>query len=196
MSYRWLAAPVLAAVAVVGIAACGSSNSPSPASTSTTNPPASSGTNTGSTSSNTNPSATGIKTATTSVGTVLVDAQGYTLYWFANDTSTASKCSGSCATFWSPVVGTPTLAAGVSLSGPLGTIKRANGQLQATYMGHPLYTYTSDKSAGQVTGNDLTDSFGLWWAMTPSGSTVKASSGGSGSSPSPSSGGGGGGYGY
>jgi predicted lipoprotein with Yx(FWY)xxD motif len=191
VSYRWLAVPVLAAAAVVGIAACGS-NSPAPAASS---PPATSSTGSGSTSSNTNPTATGIKTATTSVGTVLVDAQGYTLYWYANDTASASMCSGSCATYWPPVIGTPTLAAGVTLPGKLGTIKRSNGELQATYMGHPLYTFASDKSAGQVTGNDLNASGGLWWAMTPNGAKASASS--SGPSPSPSSGGGGsGGYGY
>jgi predicted lipoprotein with Yx(FWY)xxD motif len=190
MSYRWLAAPVLAAAVVVGIAACGS-NSPAPAAS---KPPATSSTGTGSTSSNTNPSATGIKTATTSVGTVLVDAQGFTLYWYANDTASVSNCNGSCATYWPPVIGTPTLAAGVTLPGKLGTVKRSDGQLQATYMGHPLYTFASDKSAGQVTGNDLNASGGLWWAMTPNG--TKASASGSGSSPSPSSGGGSGGYGY
>jgi predicted lipoprotein with Yx(FWY)xxD motif len=126
---------------------------------------------------------------------VLVDAQGFTLYWFANDTASASNCNGSCATYWPPVIGTPTLAAGVTLSGKLGTIKRANGQMQATYMGHPLYTFASDKSAGQVSGNDLNASGGLWWAMTPSGAKPSASTSSS-SSGSGSGGGGSGGYGY
>jgi predicted lipoprotein with Yx(FWY)xxD motif len=130
-----------------------------------------------------------------SLGTVLVDAQGYVLYWFANDTSSASNCTGSCATNWPPVIGTPTLASGVTLTGKLGTIKRSNGQVQATYDGHPLYTFAADKTPGDATGNDLNASGGLWWVMTPSGNTVKASSG-SGSSGSGSSGSGGGGYGY
>jgi predicted lipoprotein with Yx(FWY)xxD motif len=190
MRNRWLAVSFLAAAAaVVGIAACGSSNSSTPKSSGATSNPAAA-----STSSPLNPTATGIKTVSSgSLGTVLVDAQGYVLYWFANDTPSASNCSGTCATNWPPVIGTPTLAAGVTLSGQLGTITRSNGQLQATYDGHPLYTFAGDKSPGDATGNDLTESGGLWWAMTASGS--KASSG-SGSSPSPSSGGGGGGYGY
>lgn len=190
MSYRWFAASVLAAgAAVVGLAACGSSSS--------TTPPSSATTAAGSSAAH--PTATGIKTANTSLGTVLVDAQGYVLYWFASDTSTASNCNGSCASYWPPVIGKPTLAAGVSLPGTLGTITRQNGQLQATYDGHPLYTYMADKP-DSPTGNDLTDSFGLWYAMTPSGAKATASSGSgssSGSSGSGSSGSGGsGGYGY
>jgi predicted lipoprotein with Yx(FWY)xxD motif len=203
MRNRWLAVPFLAAAAVVGIAACGSnSTSSTPSSSGATSAPAAASTN-----SPLNPTATGIKTMSTSLGTVLVDAQGYVLYWYAPDTSTASNCNGSCATYWPPVIGTPTLASGVTLSGKLGTIKRSNGQLQATYDGHPLYTFASDKAPGDATGNDLNASGGLWWAMTPSGTTVKAASGssgsgssgsGSGSSGSGSGGssGGSGGYGY
>lgn len=189
MSYRWLAIPTLAAAAVVGIAACGS-NSSSPPSGSGAAPSATAGS--ASTSSPMNPTGTGIKTMSTSLGTVLVDSQGFVLYWFAKDTPSASNCSGTCASYWPPVIGTPTLASGVMLSGKLGTITRSNGQVQATYMGHPLYTYAADKGPGQAGGNDLNLSGALWWAMTPSGATAKASS-----SSSPGSGsGGGGGYGY
>jgi predicted lipoprotein with Yx(FWY)xxD motif len=196
MRNRWFATGVLGAGALVALAACGS-NSSTPTSTGTTPPASTSGS--GSSTSNMNPTAAGIKTASTSVGTVLVDAQGYTLYWYAPDTSTTSNCNGSCVTYWPPVIasGTPTLASGVSLPKQLGTIKRSNGELQATYDGHPLYTFASDKAPGQVTGNDLNASGGLWYAMTPSGAKATSSSSGSGgSSPSPSSGGGGGGYGY
>ena len=133
--------------------------------------------------------------------TVLVDSAGFVLYWYAPDTPTTSKCYGTCATYWPPLIGTPSLASGVSLTGKLSTIKRANGQLQATYDGHPLYLFKSDTSAGQWTGNDITASGGLWWMMTSSGKKYKhkdattAPSSGSGGS-SPSSGGGSGGYGY
>jgi len=85
-----------------------------------------------------------------------------------------------------------TAAAGVSLAGKFGTIKRADGTLQATYMGHPLYTYAGDSSAGMVSGNGKNLSGGLWYAMTPSGAKPKA-----GAAPAPStSTSSGGGYGY
>jgi predicted lipoprotein with Yx(FWY)xxD motif len=192
MRNRWLAASVLAAAAVVGLAACGSSSStPSAASTpkATTN---------GTTSSNTDMAA-GIKTMSIDGRVILTDSAGFVLYWFANDTPTASMCTGSCASYWPPLIGTPSLASGVSLAGKLGTIKRSNGQLQATYDGHPLYTFKSDTSAGMASGNDLNASGGLWWAVTSSGSKIKhkLSSSSSPSSPStstPSSGSGG--YGY
>jgi predicted lipoprotein with Yx(FWY)xxD motif len=130
----------------------------------------------------------------TSSGTVLVDSAGMTLYWFAIDTSTKSNCSGTCLNYWPALIGSPSAAAGVTLPGKLGTITRSNGQIQATYDGHPLYTYVSDTSAGQTSGNGITESGGLWWAMTPSGSKLSSSSGSS--SGGSSGGSGGGGYGY
>ena len=78
---------------------------------------------------------------------VLINAQGMTLYWFAPDTSTASKCTGSCATYWPPVKGPVTAGSGVT--GTLGTITRSDGTTQASYDGHPLYTYAGDTAPGQ-----------------------------------------------
>ena len=117
---------------------------------------------------------------------VLTNAQGLTLYWFAPDTSTTSKCTGSCATYWPPVKGPATAGSGVT--GTLGTITRSDGTTQATYDGHPLYTYAADTAPGQAKGNGLTVSGGLWYEMTVSGATpaAKTSSSSSGS----------GGYGY
>jgi predicted lipoprotein with Yx(FWY)xxD motif len=132
-----------------------------------------------------------ISARSTSRGTVLVDAKGHTLYWFAIDTPTTSKCTGSCAIYWPPVTGKAAAAAGKSLPHALGSITRSNGQVQATYDGHPLYTYVGDKAPGQVTGNGLKLSGGLWWAATPSGAKLS----GSATHPS-SSASSGGGYGY
>jgi predicted lipoprotein with Yx(FWY)xxD motif len=186
MRNRWLVGPGLIAVAVV-IAACGSKADPGPSSPAA---PASGQANAASGSVT-------IKSVSTSKGTVLVDAQGHTLYWFAKDTSTKSNCNGSCATYWPPVTGTALAAAGASLPHSFGTIKRADGQTQATYDGHPLYTYTGDTAAGQVNGNGINASGGRWWAATPSGSnlaTKKAKKKSSGSGGSGGSGGGGGGW--
>jgi predicted lipoprotein with Yx(FWY)xxD motif len=196
MRNRWLAASVLAAAAVVGLAACGSSSSSTPSGSTTSNPPAAAPTSTSSASSDL---AAGLKTATAGGRVVLIDAQGFTLYWYAPDTATASNCSGGCATAWPPLIGTPSLASGVSLTGKLGTIKRSDGSIQATYDGHPLYLFKADTSAGMATGNNQG---GIWWIMTGSGAKIKATvtstSGASGSSSGSGSGSGSssGGYGY
>ena len=92
---------------------------------------------------------------------VLANADGLTLYWFAPDTSTSSKCFGSCAIYWPPVSGSPAASPGVT--GKLGTIKRPGGGLQATYDGHPLYTYIGDRGPGQANGNDLDLNGGFWY---------------------------------
>jgi predicted lipoprotein with Yx(FWY)xxD motif len=179
MRNRWWAGLTLAAAAV-SVAACGSNGSP--ASSTTSHPAASASAQAGSDE---------IKTMSTSKGTVLVDAQGLTLYWFANDSATASNCTGSCITYWPPLMGTAVAAAGTSLPHGFGTIRRANGQIQATYDGHPLYTYAGDTAAGMIDGNGLNASGGLWWAITPTGAELGAassSSGGSGGSSGGSSG--------
>lgn len=177
MKGRLWAAGLIAAL--VTLTACGS-NSSSP----TTTSPGSGG------------SSSQVKTMSTSIGTVLTNSSGRTLYWFAKDTPTTSNCTGACATFWPPVKGPVTAAPGSALSGTLGTIKRSDGTTQATYDGHPLYIYSGDSAAGQTAGNDLNAAGGLWFAMTPSG--AKPGKGGAASSPTPapssSSSGGGGGY--
>ena len=108
-----------------------------------------------------------LKTITIRGVTVLTDANGLTLYWFAPDTSTSSKCTGSCAAYWPPVAGKP--AAGPGVSGRLGTIKRQGGTEQATYDGHPLYTYIGDSVPGQANGNKLDLNGGYWYEVRVSG---------------------------
>ena len=108
-----------------------------------------------------------LKTARIGNVDVLTNADGLTLYWFAPDTSTSSKCFGSCATYWPPVSGSPT--AGPGVTGKLGTIKRPGGGLQATYDGHPLYTYIGDSGPGQANGNDLDLNGGFWYDIHVTG---------------------------
>jgi predicted lipoprotein with Yx(FWY)xxD motif len=91
---------------------------------------------------------------------LLTNASGLTLYWFAPDTSGKSVCYGSCAAYWPPVTGTP--SAGPGVTGTLGTITRTGGSIQATYDGHPLYTYIGDNAPGQASGNNLNLNGGLW----------------------------------
>ena len=175
----------LAALALT-VSACASSASSSPGAAST---PAAGGNS----SSAAPAAAAGGNTVTEkTIGgqQVLVDSKGMTLYWFAIDTSAKSNCSGSCATYWPPVTGP--LTAGSGVTGTLGTITRSDGTKQATYMGHPLYTYVGDTSPGQNKGNGKNLSGGLWWEMTVSGSTPAPNAGSTATATS----GGGGGYGY
>jgi predicted lipoprotein with Yx(FWY)xxD motif len=98
---------------------------------------------------------------------VLTSAKGLTLYLFVPDTASTSKCYGSCAQYWPPVLGSPT--AGLGVTGALGTIKRTDGTLQATYDGHPLYTYIADTVPGQDRGNNVNLNGGLWKVVPVSG---------------------------
>ena len=156
----------LAAMALV-VAACGSSGSSSASSSSPAAPASSAAPPTSASSS-------ALMTATINGTKVVTNSRGFTLYWFVPDTSTTSKCTGSCATYWPPVKGPATAGAGVT--GTLGTITRSDGTKQATYDGHPLYTYVGDTAPGQAKGNALNLSGGLWYEMTVSGATPTASS--------------------
>ena len=157
MNKIWLAPIGLAAAFV--IAACGSSSSSTTSGGSASSAaPASSA-----------PAAAGssaLKTAKIGGATVVTNAKGLTLYWFVPDTATTSKCSGSCATFWPPVKGPAT--AGTGVTGTLATITRADGSVQATYNGHPLYTYVGDHAPGQATGDGLNVNGGVWHEVTVS----------------------------
>jgi predicted lipoprotein with Yx(FWY)xxD motif len=115
--------------------------------------------------SSTAPAATGtaLKTTTIDGTTVLTNAKGFTLYSFAPDTPTSSKCYGSCAVYWPPVTGTT--AAGQGLPGKVTVITRAGGSHQLTYNGHPLYTYIGDAAPGQARGNNLNLNGGLWYEV-------------------------------
>jgi predicted lipoprotein with Yx(FWY)xxD motif len=98
---------------------------------------------------------------------LLTNANGLTLYWFAPDTSAKSACYGSCAAYWPPVTGNP--LAGPGVTGRLGTITRTDGTTQATYDGHPLYTYIGDHAPGQAGGNNLNLNGGLWHEVPVTG---------------------------
>jgi predicted lipoprotein with Yx(FWY)xxD motif len=95
---------------------------------------------------------------------VLTNAKGLTVYLFVPDTATTSRCYGSCASYWPPVLGHP--GAGAGVTGQIGSIVRTGGAVQATYDGHPLYTYVGDTGPGQDSGNDLNLNGGLWYVVT------------------------------
>lgn len=170
MNKRWLG-PVGLTAAALAIAACSSSTTTGSSGTTKPAAPASSPA-----------SANALKTMTINGTTVVTNAKGLTVYSFAPDTSTTSKCNGACATIWPPVKGPATAGAGVT--GKLATITRADGSAQASYNGHPVYTYTGDSAPGQANGNGLNVNGGVWHEVPASG----------GAAPSPSHTSGSGGY--
>jgi predicted lipoprotein with Yx(FWY)xxD motif len=162
-----------AAAAAAALVACSSSGTTSGASSG------------GSTSTGSPAAATagGLKTATIGGATVLTSAKGFTLYSFAPDTPSKSNCNGACAQNWPPVPG-PVTASGVT--GTFGTITRSDGSVQATFAGHPLYTFVGDTVPGQAKGNGLNAAGGLWHEITTSGTAAPAPA----STSSPAGGGG------
>jgi predicted lipoprotein with Yx(FWY)xxD motif len=158
---RMLLAVLAVAAAAAVLAACSSSGT-------------SSAGGSGSTGTGTPAAATAGTLKTTTIGgaTVLTSAKGFTLYSFAPDTPTKSNCNGTCAQNWPPVKG-PATASGVT--GTFGTIKRSDGSTQATFDGHPLYTFVGDTAPGQNKGNGLNALGGLWHEITTSGTAAPAS---------------------
>ena len=178
----------LVALAAVGVlaAGCGSNGSGS-----------SSGGMGGYGSSGTAPASGGassvamVSAASTSLGMILVDGSGRTLYLFEKDQPNQSACAGACAAAW-PVdqtSGTPKAGSGVTAS-MLGTIKRSDNTTQVTYNKHPLYYFQGDSGTGQHNGQGV-DAFGAkWYAVTPAGGAVS----GGATATTPANGSGYGGY--
>jgi predicted lipoprotein with Yx(FWY)xxD motif len=123
----------------------------------------------------------------TSLGMILVAANGHTLYLFGKDRNDKSACSASCAQFWPPLLtrGKPSAGPGVKAS-LLGTTKRSNGSLQVTYNNHPLYGFLLDKRAGQTNGEGLSKFGAKWYALSAKGTAVvKAAPTATSSTPTP-----------
>ncbi len=117
--------------------------------------------------------ATPISTGTAAgVGTVLVNSEGMTLYYFQKDQkgSGKSKCEGACAEAWPPLTtaGEAEAMSGVS-SSKLGTIERSDGTTQVTYAGWPLYTFVEDKKPGEDNGTDSKAFGASWYPLHPNG---------------------------
>lgn len=104
------------------------------------------------------------------VGAVLVDAKGFTVYDFRKDRRRRSSCYGACARAWPPLLtkGRPSAGEG-AVAAKLGTTRRRDGTTQATYAGHPLYTYVGDRRPGEANGNDVSAFGAEWYALKRSG---------------------------
>ena len=177
--------PAGGVAAVVGVAlllaACGSSSSSSSSTTSAAaSKPA--------TSASASATGVAIGTARGADGTYLTGASDRALYLWVADHNGRSGCLGSCASAWPPVIAksTPIAAASVRAA-DLGTITRADGSKQVTYMGHPLYYFVGDTAAGTVKGQG-SDAFGAkWWLVAPSGAAITISHSAGAVSPASSS---------
>lgn len=113
-----------------------------------------------------------VTTRRTSLGNVLVDAQGRTLYLFEKDKGMTSACSGACASIWPPLTATKAVA-GAGLSAvKLSVAKQPGGASDVTYAGHPLYTYVGDTKPGETKGQGLNQFGAGWYVLSPSGKKI------------------------
>jgi predicted lipoprotein with Yx(FWY)xxD motif len=129
-----------------------------------------------------------VKTGSSSLGTILVDSQGMTLYHLGGEVNGKFICtSSSCTGVWHPLIAPSSGAPSGAAS--LGTVKRPDGSTQVTNTGTPLYTFTGDEHAGETKGQGIKD-VGTWSAVTTSSASTAAASTSSSSEPEKSSGGG------
>jgi predicted lipoprotein with Yx(FWY)xxD motif len=188
-----LSLPAIAASLL--IAACGSSSSGSSSSSTTSS---AAGTQPAAQTSGSASSAVLVKSASSSLGTILIDSQGMTLYHLSGEQNGKFICTSSaCVGVWHPLTVTSGTPGGEV--GSLGTVKRPDGTVQVTYKGTPLYTFTSDRQPGEANGQGIKD-VGTWSAVTTSAAGAPASTSTAAepesSSGGSSGGGSSGGYGY
>jgi predicted lipoprotein with Yx(FWY)xxD motif len=188
---------MFSAAGIVGVAivlaACGSSAKK-------TSTGASATTVTSSASSTAAPSSNSgvISTASSSKGTILVDAKGKSLYVFDKDTAGKIACTTGCVAIWPPLVvpnGTSAPTNVMDVTATLSTVMRPDGTTQLTSDGRPLYTFSGDSAAGQVNGDGFAG--GIWHVAKASGNgSAPAAGGASGTTTPSSSSSSSGGYGY
>jgi len=101
-------------------------------------------------------------------GRILFDSRGFVLYAFTADARGRSRCTGACARAWPPYI------VKKSPTGRLvGTTRRADGSLQVTYAGRPLYYYVGDRRPGQILCQNVPEFGGLWLVLRGDGSLVR-----------------------
>jgi predicted lipoprotein with Yx(FWY)xxD motif len=105
-----------------------------------------------------------VKPANSSLGEILVNNDGYTLYTFASDTQGVSTCYGTCEITWPPLMVVDTISIPKGLPGNMGAAMRTDNKTQVTYNGMPLYTYAGDSAPGDTNGQGIG---GKWYAAHP-----------------------------
>jgi predicted lipoprotein with Yx(FWY)xxD motif len=107
------------------------------------------------------------------LGEILVDGTGRTVYLFVADTGTTSACYGACAQYWPPVLTSGAAVAGSGVTASLlGTITRTDGTTEVTYSGHPLYYVITDKKPGDTTGQAVNNYGAPWFVVGPDGKQI------------------------
>jgi predicted lipoprotein with Yx(FWY)xxD motif len=111
--------------------------------------------------------------ANATLGQILVDGNGRTLYLFEADKGSSSTCYGACAAYWPPLLtgGAPMVGTGVNPS-MLGTTKRTDGSTEVTYGGHPLYYVVTDHNPGDATGQAVNNFGALWYVVGTNGNKI------------------------
>jgi predicted lipoprotein with Yx(FWY)xxD motif len=101
-------------------------------------------------------------------GTIVTDDEGMSLYVFTPDGQGPSRCTGTCAVTWPPLVGDHAAGPGVDPD-LMGSAERLDGSMQVTYDGWPLYHYAADVAPGDIRGHRLG---GNWWLIAPDGEII------------------------
>jgi predicted lipoprotein with Yx(FWY)xxD motif len=154
----------LLAASAVTLAACGGTAAGTTTGTTT-------GSTTGAAAGTAPAPGSGLHAATTSLGKVLVDANGRTVYLLTADSRGTSTCGTDCLSFW------PAVGQGHSkLAVPVGSTKTPDGTPTATVAGQPVYTFSLDHQPGDVNGEGVTEFGGTWYAVSPSGQAVTKTS--------------------
>jgi predicted lipoprotein with Yx(FWY)xxD motif len=178
------AAPLLGLTLVLGACSTGGGTTPAPTTAPTTAPTAAP-----SASPAASAMAVTLDLASASLGTILVDGTGRTLYVFTPDSAGTPTCYDTCAASWPALTSdaAPTLGAGLDAK-DFGTAARTDGTTQVTFHGHPLYYFSGDTAAGDTKGQGLA---GKWFVVGADGSMIGAGTGAAGSPPaaSPTAGG-------
>jgi predicted lipoprotein with Yx(FWY)xxD motif len=118
-----------------------------------------------------------LKTAVSTAGQIVVDAQGRSVYFFTKDVkdSGTSACKDACLTLWPPVTTTSDSPTVEGVTGKIGTISTASGSKQITVNGMPVYLYAKDQKPGDILGQGLNDA---WYLVSPAGEMLKTAAGG------------------
>jgi predicted lipoprotein with Yx(FWY)xxD motif len=106
-------------------------------------------------------------------GQVLFDGRGYVLYAFTHDAKGKSLCTGACAAAWPPYLAKSPRAGTGAKASLVGTTRRADGSVQVTYAGRPLYYYVGDRKPGQILCQNVEEYGGLWLVVRGSGRLVR-----------------------
>lgn len=155
----------------VALSACGgggptttpATTATTPAATSTASPPG----------GGTAGAAADLRTTSSSLGQIVVDGKGMSVYFFTNDTKDSGKsaCTDPCVALWPAVTTTSDAPKAEGVTGTLGTITTSDGKKQVTLNGLPLYNYVEDKAPGDIKGQGFNN---LWYLASPSGEMIKS----------------------